>query len=108
MRKSPTMEEATLPDDPASPHTHSGSRVGPGEECPACHRRVPRPKQADSPPSKVISFRVPEDEVESFLEVVETATEHTGSADHPYAKYRVMLRGMVLILQEPQATFEGG
>lgn len=107
MRKSPTLEELALEPDPASPHQHDAGLL-PGEECPACHRRVPRPKQPESPSSKVISFRVPEDEVESFLEVVEAAAEHTGSANHPYAKFRVMLRGMVLILQEPQATFEGG
>lgn len=96
-------------------HNHSAEALGwapgekwavdPGQECPACHRRVPRPKGNDSPPSTMYSFRIPSDEAEILAETVEAAAVHAGVADKPYARHKLYWLGLGLILQEPAGTF---
>ena len=75
--------------------------IAPGHDCPTCHRRVPHPKKPSSPTSKVVSIRVPIDDVETFEELLDAAAKHCGLADKPHHKYWTVLEGLVLLLQAP-------
>lgn len=71
-----------------------------GQECPTCHRRVPRAKKPSSPKTKVVSLRVPLDDAETFEEILEAAAVNSGQRDKGHWKYFTVLRGLVLLLQE--------
>ena len=80
-----------------SEHVHEG------QECPTCHRRVPKKRKATTPTSKTISFRLPLDNVDQWEEIIEAAAKHTGDSESAYWKWRVIERGLVLVLQEPSS-----
>lgn len=75
--------------------------VNEGSECPTCHRRVPHKKKKTSPQTKVISVRVPVDDVASFEEILDAAAKHMGLADKPHHKYWTILHGLVELLKGP-------
>lgn len=78
-----------------------GTPVEEGETCPVCLRRKPHAKKPSSPKTKVSSVRVPIDDVESFEEIVDAAAAHLGFKESPHWRYRTLLAGLVLALQEP-------
>lgn len=76
--------------------------VEPGHDCPTCNRRVPLPKKASSPSTKVFSCRIPIDDAETFSEIVDAAAEHAGMKSRPHHVYNVLLVGLALLLQAPK------
>lgn len=72
-----------------------------GQECPTCLRRVPRAKKPSSPATKVVSIRIPVDDVERFTEILEAAARNDGTYEKPHWQYWTVLRGLVRTLQEP-------
>jgi hypothetical protein len=71
-----------------------------GETCPVCLRRKPHAKKPGSPKTKVSSVRVPIDDAESFEEIVDAAAAHLGFKEQPHWRYRTLLHGLVLAMQE--------
>lgn len=88
-------------DEPAGTVILPGTPVEEGETCPVCLRRKPHAKKPSSPKTKVSSVRVPIDDVESFEEIVDAAAAHLGFKESPHWRYRTLLAGLVLALQEP-------
>ena len=72
-----------------------------GQECPTCRRRVPKAKKPSSPATKPFSFRIPIDSVETFEEILVQAAKNAGLYESGHWKYWTVLRGLVLLLQEP-------
>jgi hypothetical protein len=87
---------------------HSRGSVEPGDECPSCKRRVPHPKKATSPKTRVYSTRVPIDDAETFKELVDAAAEHAGLKSKAHHEYNTLLTGLTLILQSPPEHLPGG
>lgn len=75
-----------------------------GQECPTCRRRVPRAKKESSPKTKVVSLRVPIDDTETFSELLEAAAVNSGQREKGHWQYFTVIRGLVLLLQEPPET----
>jgi hypothetical protein len=73
--------------------------VSEGSTCPTCQRRVPHKRKPSSPQTKVISIRVPIDDVETFEEILEAAARHLDLHDKPHWKFWVVHHGLVLSLQ---------
>ena len=80
----------------------------PGQECKLCKRRVPHPKKATSPKTRVYSTRVPIDDAETFKELVDAAAEHAGLKSKAHHEYNTLLTGLTLILQSPPEHLPGG
>jgi hypothetical protein len=76
--------------------------VRPGEECPACHRRIPYPKKDTSPKSAMMTYRIPLDVKEDYKELVDAAAEHAGIKKEKYHTFQVLNAGLVLVLQQPK------
>lgn len=76
------------------------SKPEPGEKCETCERRVPYPKKESSPKTKVFGVRVPIDDVDTFHEILEAASEHIGTHTQPHWQYWTIQRGLILVLQE--------
>lgn len=74
--------------------------VQPGETCERCKRRVPHPKKATSPTTKVWSTRVPIDDAETFSELVDAAAEHHGLSSRPHHRFWCLLYAVTLLLQQ--------
>lgn len=79
-----------------------GEHPAPGEECPSCKRRVPHPKKATSPKTRVFSTRVPIDDAETFTELVDAAAEHHGLSAKAHHRYWCLLYAVTLLLQQPE------
>jgi hypothetical protein len=75
--------------------------VSEGSECPTCKRRVPYPKKATSPETKVVAVPVPIDSVETFKEMLDAAARAHGLLEKKHHRYWTLLHGLVLLLQEP-------
>jgi hypothetical protein len=88
-----------------SEHTHED--VHPGDKCPTCNRRVPHPKKASSPQSKVFGYRVPIDDAETHGEILDAAAEELGILQEPHHRFRLALYGAMLILQGARLTEVG-
>ena len=52
----------------------SSENLSPGSKCPSCERRIPYPKKASSPKTRVLSIRVPADDYDALKEVIEAAS----------------------------------
>lgn len=74
-------------------------QLEPGQPCPSCKRRVPYPKTAASPKTKVVAFRAPVDEVEAFKENLEVAAQHVGAAGRPHDAFWTMTAAIAALLQ---------
>lgn len=82
--------------------------VHPGDTCPVCTRRVPFPKKADSPQSKVFAYRVPIDDAETHGEILDAAATELGIFSEPHHRFRLALYGATLILQGARLEETGG
>lgn len=78
----------------------------PGETCVGCGRRVPHPKKSSSPKSRPISYRVPEEHMDTHKEILEAAARHAGVYDKPFWMEKLATIGAALILQGPANTFD--
>jgi len=85
----------------------SESHLTPGEKCPSCARKIPYPKKATSPKTKVKSIRIPIGDLETFTELIDAAAEHLGFYSKPHSDYNTLLAGLVLILQTPKRDLTG-
>jgi len=85
---------------PSSSTAGGDEEVSPGSTCPQCKRRVPHPRKASSPKTKVYGMRVPLDEAETFGEVVDAAAEHLGVKDQPHYKFKTLSLASALVLQD--------
>ena len=99
------LHEVTLKPQPGAPVVLEHVHVEEGQECPACHRRVPHKKKPSSPKTKVLSVRFPLDGADEVLETLDAAARHMGILEKPHHRAEVILKGAVLILQEPPGTF---
>lgn len=72
----------------------------PGSCCPTCERRVPHPKKDSTPESRVISYRVPADEADSFVEILQVAAKIVGAHELPYWQWRTFNAALVRLLQD--------
>lgn len=79
--------------------------VEPGQCCEGCGRRVPYPKKAKTPESRVISYRVPADEADAFVEILQTAAKIVGAAELPYWQWRTFNAGLVRLLQDGERVY---
>lgn len=91
----PEEDVEPIVDDASEWHVHEG------QECPTCHRRVPKKKKVTTPTTKVVSFRLPLDEAPEFEEIIEAAAKHRGVYENSFWKYVVLLQGLVVLLQGP-------
>lgn len=82
----------------------------PGETCGFCKRRVPHPKKASTPKSRVWSTRVPLDDkgADTFSELVDAAAEHHGLTSRPYHRYLTLLFAVTLLLQAEKGDLPVG
>lgn len=84
-----------------TPHEHVVG-VAPGDKCPTCERRLPHPKKADSPQSKVWAMRLPNDEVDAHNELTEALADHLGiSTSEKFWKWKTDAMAKVIALQTP-------
>ena len=96
-----------------TPHEHvvvapNELRVEPGQTCVVCKRRVPHPKKADSPQSKVFAYRVPIDDAETHGEILDAAATELGIFSEPHHRFRLALYGALLVLQGARLEETGG
>jgi len=56
----------------------------PGTICPTCDRRVPKPRTAATPETKVISFRLPVDRGETLKSGLDSLAAVTGAVEASY------------------------
>ena len=82
-------------EDAAVEHVHES------QECPTCHRRVPKKKKPTTPTSKTISFRLPIDNADQWEEIIEAAAKHLGVYESTYWKWQTIERALILALQSP-------
>jgi hypothetical protein len=71
----------------------------PGQPCPSCDRRIPYPKTAQSPKTKVFSVRIPLDDAEGFAELVDAVAEHVGVAGTAHERYKALQLALVIALR---------
>lgn len=100
------LHELALRPQPGAPVALDHVHVEEGQECPACHRRVPHKKKKTSPKTKVLSVRFPVDGADEVLETLDAAARHMGILEKPHHRAEVILKGAVLILQESPETFQ--
>ena len=73
--------------------------VHPGDSCPTCKRRVPHPKKETTPTTKPIAYRVPLDEYDAHLEVIDAVAEELGVTAEKYHRFRAISYAMAVVLQ---------
>lgn len=73
--------------------------VAPGDTCPSCERRVPHRRKASSPTTQPISYRVPLDEHEAHLEVLDALAELLGIKQEPFHRYKAISYAAASVLQ---------
>lgn len=90
------------------PHEHvvapNELRVEPGQTCVVCKRRVPHPRQATSPKTKPLAYRVPEGEYDAHLETIDAVAELLGIKETKYHRYNTVNAGMLALLQGARLT----
>lgn len=80
----------------------------PGEECPACKRRVPHPPKPSSPKSRTRSYRVPQDEEAAHEDVLVQAAKHLGVFERPFWQFWTHTYALALVLQDESLRGVGG
>ena len=71
----------------------------PGDTCPRCARRLPHPKKSTTPHTRPIAYRVPLDEYDAHLEVIDTVAELLGEKSEKYHRFRAISYAMAVVLQ---------
>lgn len=79
--------------------------VPPGSCCPTCERRVPHPKKASSPTTKMYSYRVPIDDVERHEGLLDAAARACGAYGKPHHRFWTITAGIVRLLQDPASPY---
>ena len=74
--------------------------VHPGDTCPTCSRRVPLPKKQSSPTTKPIAYRVPLNEYEAHLEVIDAVADLLGIKSEPYHRFKALSFACAAVLQQ--------
>ena len=94
---------------PSAPSDGSSasSSVEPGDTCPVCERKMPRPRKDTSPDSTTVSHRLPVDVKPEYLEIRDACIEHLGIAGEKYCVYKMFLTAMISLLQTPHRDIEG-
>ena len=87
-------------------HTHDGPI--PGSTCPGCKRRVPYPKKPTSPTTRPIAYRVPLDEYDAHLEVIDAVAELLGVKEEPYHRFKALSYALACVLQGARLEETGG
>lgn len=82
--------------------------VNPGAPCPTCLRRVPFPKVATSPTTKPLAYRIPLDEYDAHLEVIDAVADLLGVTGEKYHRYRTMSYCLAAVLQGARLEETGG
>jgi len=84
--------------------------VEPGTRCPCCDRRVNKPRSEDSPTTREIRIRLPEDRLEPVEEAFDALQEITGVDPYSYPK-GTLLEALLLLggqhREELKAHFTG-
>ncbi len=68
----------------------------PGTRCPTCDRRVPKPRQSDSPDTKRIVAVLPPDRAEALTEALDALQAYVGADGESYPRGSV-LEALVLL-----------
>ena len=76
------------------------SHVHPGDDCPVCHRRVPYPKTPSTPVTKPLAYRVPVDEHEAHLEVIDAVADLLGIKQEKYHRFKAISYACAAVLQQ--------
>ena len=90
-----------------TPHEHVVG-VAPGDKCPTCERRLPHPRQATSPTTKPLAYRIPLDEYDAHLEVIDAVADLLGVTAEKYHRYRTMSYCLAAVLQGARLEETGG
>ncbi len=72
----------------------------PGQTCEGCGRRVPHPRKESSPDTTVISYRVPNDEVDAHRETRETTARFLATFERPHWQFWTTTFGFAAVLQD--------
>ena len=70
--------------------------VLPGERCPRCERRVPKPRKSDSPVTKRIVAALPPDRAESLTDALDALQEVVGADATSYPR-GTLLEAMLVV-----------
>ena len=71
----------------------------PGKVCPTCERRIPHPKKLSSPATKVVTYRIPQDDVETHREILGQAAKVLGTKEKPHWTWATITMMSVIVLQ---------
>ena len=82
--------------------------VHPGDTCALCKRRVPHPKKPTTPTTKPVAYRVPLDEYDAHLEVIDVVAELLGVKEEPYHRFKAISYAMAVVLQGGVLEETGG
>lgn len=94
-------------DGGATPHEDVVGHVHPGDTCPTCARRVPHPKKAGSPTSKVHAYRTPLDEADAHGDVIDAVAELLGVKSEPFHKFKTISYALACVLQGARMDEKG-
>lgn len=71
----------------------------PGEKCPTCTRKVPHERKPSSPKSRVKSVRIPVDEYDAFVEVLDEVERYLAVYGLPFSSFKALAVSLGLVLQ---------
>lgn len=77
--------------------TDDTREVQPGETCQLCKRRVPHPRTAKSPRSKVSAFRAPAEVVDELKDRLSRLAGDCGFDKLPYVEARTILLLLTIV-----------
>lgn len=82
--------------------------IHPGDTCPTCARRLPFPKKETSPKTRPLAYRIPLDEADAHLEVIDAVAELIGVTGEKYHRYKTMNFALIAVLQGARLDKTGG
>lgn len=62
----------------------------PGTTCPSCERRIPFPKKSNSPTTRPLAYRIPLDEADAHLEVLDAVAELLGISEEKFHRFKTI------------------
>lgn len=76
--------------------------IEPGAVCPECARRVPHPRKQSSPKSGVLSYRMPQDELDAHRETLGVVSQYIGTAGRPFEVFWTLTYALARVLQDEE------
>lgn len=70
--------------------------VPPGERCPTCDRRIPKPRQTTSPETSTLGVRLPLERADALREALDALEAYCGVDPHSYPRGS-LLEALVLL-----------